>query len=127
MSGVVAEIAGWRWALAPYGLAAVTAGAAWVILPRDQPASTMSIGDQVRGMGDAIRNRLILVTYVGGGLAFAAVFGVYLTVLATHLEREFGLSASWRGLLIGFPASCRRSAPSTSGGSGNGWVLGGRW
>lgn len=104
LSGIVTEVAGWRWALAPYGLGAVTAVAAWNILPRDQPQNTMSVGDQVRGMGDAIRNPRILATYIGGGLGFATMFGVFLAILPTHLESEFGLSAGWRGLLIGLPS-----------------------
>ena len=104
VSGIVTELAGWRWALAPYGLGVVTAVAAWTILPRDRPASAMSIGNQVRGIGQAIRNPRILATYVGGALGFATMFGVFLAVLPTHLASEFGLSAGWRGLMIGLPS-----------------------
>lgn len=103
-SGIITELAGWRWALAAYGLGAVTAVAAWVVLPADRPERAMSVADQLRGMGDAMRNRRILATYIGGGLGFATMFGVFLTVLPTHLESEFGLSAGWRGVLIGLPS-----------------------
>jgi MFS transporter, ACDE family, multidrug resistance protein len=104
VSGLVTELAGWRWALAPYGLGLAVAAAALVILPADRPTSAVTVGDQLRGMGDALRNRTILATYVGGALGFAAMFGVFLAVMPTHLEREFGLSAGWRGVIIGLPS-----------------------
>lgn len=103
-SGFVTDLAGWRWALAPYGLGLVTAAAAWIILPADGGRTTVSFREQLGGVGDTIRNPTILATFVGGGLGFAVMFGVFLAVLPTHLESEFGLSAGWRGVVIGLPA-----------------------
>lgn len=103
-SGFVTDVAGWRWALSPYGIGVVTAVVAWRVLPADEARTTATIGEQLSGVGDALRDRTILATFVGGGLGFAAVFGVVLAVLPTHLESEFGLGATWRGVVIGLPA-----------------------
>lgn len=104
VAGFVTDLAGWRWALAPYGLGLVTAAAAWSILPRDGGRTTASFREQIAGIGQAVRNPTIAATFVGGGLGFAAMFGVFLAVLPSHLENEFGLSAGWRGVVIGLPA-----------------------
>ena len=103
-SGLVTDVAGWRWALAPYGLGVVTAIVAWTILPPDGGRTTVSFREQLGGIGQTVRNPTIRVTFVGGALGFAAMFGVFLAVLPTHLENEFGLSAGWRGAVIGLPA-----------------------
>jgi MFS transporter, ACDE family, multidrug resistance protein len=104
IAGFVTELAGWRWALAPYGLGLATAAAAWSILPPDGGRTTVPFRQQLAGIGDTLRNPTILATFVGGGLGFAAMFGVFLAVLPTHLENEFGLGAGWRGVVIGLPA-----------------------
>ncbi|MFP5489693.1 MAG: MFS transporter [Acidimicrobiia bacterium] len=98
------DVAGWRWALAPYGLGLVTAVAAWTILPADTTRTTVTVRDQLAGIGRTVRHPTIGATFVGGSLGFAAMFGVFLAVLPTHLENEFGLSAGWRGAVIGLPA-----------------------
>jgi MFS transporter, ACDE family, multidrug resistance protein len=103
-AGFITDVAGWRWAMAPYGLGLATAVAAWSILPADGGRETISFRAQLAGVGQSIRNPTIATTFVGGGLAFAAMFGVFLAVLPTHLESEFGLSAAWRGAVIGLPA-----------------------
>jgi MFS family permease len=104
VSGLVTEAVGWRWALAPCGLGVVTAGVAWMMLEPGRPESVLTVRAQLGGIGEALRNRAILGTLVGGGLAFAVIFGIFLAVLPNHLEAAFGLSAGWRGLVIGLPA-----------------------
>jgi ACDE family multidrug resistance protein len=104
LSGFLTDTVGWRWALAPCGLGLVTAGVAWFMLDSGRPESPATLRKQLGGVGQALRNRTILGTLVGGGLAFAVLFGVFLAVLPNHLEGEFGLSAGWRGLVIGLPA-----------------------
>ena len=104
ISGIITEQAGWRWALAPCGFGVVTAAAAWLMLEPGRPGSPPTVRAQLAGVGEALRNRTILGTLFGGGLAFALIFGVFLAVLPNHLEGEFGLSAGWRGLVIGLPA-----------------------
>ena len=104
LSGLITDAVGWRWALAPCGLGIVTAAFAWFMLDAGRPESILTVRAQLTGVGDALRNRTILGTLVGGGLAFALIFGVFLAVLPNHLEAAFGLSAGWRGLVIGLPA-----------------------
>ncbi len=103
-SGLVTDVAGWRWALAIYSLSVASGLAAFVMLDRSRPAAVGSIRDQLGGAGIALRNPVIITTLVVGVLLFALVFGVFLTVLPSHLENEFGLSAGWRGAVIAVPA-----------------------
>lgn len=127
VAGFLTEAGGWRWALAPYGVGLVTATAAWRILPPDRGRTSVSFRQQLGGIGQTVRNPTIAATFAGGALGFAAMFGVFLAVLPTHLENEFGLSAGWRGVVIGLPAvtsslaafnltRIRRHAPT-------GWLL----
>jgi MFS family permease len=104
LSGFLTDAAGWRWAIAPCGLGLLTAAVAWFMLDAGRPATQLTVRGQLAGVGLALRNRTLLGTLVGGGLAFAVLFGVFLAVLPNHLEAEFGLSARWRGLVIGLPA-----------------------
>lgn len=104
IAGLLTEAAGWRWALAPYGLGLVTATVAWAILPPDGGRTTVSFRAQLGGIGTTVRHPSIGATFAAGALGFAAMFGVFLAVLPTHLENEFGLSAGWRGVVIGLPA-----------------------
>lgn len=104
ISGLITDAAGWRWALAPYAIALVTAAAAWRVLDGSRPANTPDLRDQLAGVGTALRHPTIVTTLVGGGISFAIMFGVFLTVMPTHLEAEFGLGAGQRGLVIGLPA-----------------------
>lgn len=104
ISGFVTDLAGWRWALTPYGLGLVAALVAWSVLPADGGRTTVNFRGQLQAIGKTLRNPTLAATFVGGTLAFAAMFGVFLAVLPTHLENEFGLSAGWRGVLIGLPA-----------------------
>lgn len=104
ISGLITDVAGWRWALAPYALALLTAAAAWRVLDRGEAATTLGLRDQLSGIGTALRHPTIMTTLIGGGISFAIMFGVFLTVMPTHLEGEFGLGASQRGLVIGLPA-----------------------
>jgi MFS family permease len=104
ISGFITDAAGWRWALAPYGLGLVTAAATWLVLDAERPATGLTIREQLSGLGTALRHPTIVTTLVAGSLSFAVMFGVFLTVLPNHLEGEFGLSAGWRGVVIGLPA-----------------------
>lgn len=103
VSGVVTDAVGWRWALAPYGLSLITALVAWNFLEHDAPPEVPAVREQLAGIGAAVRDPVLLSVLVGGALAFAVTFGAFLTALPTHLEDDFGLSASWRGVIIGMP------------------------
>ncbi len=47
---------------------------------------------------------MILATLATGFVLFVCIFGLFLTTMPVHLEEEFGLSASARGLIIAVPA-----------------------
>jgi len=103
VSGIVTHTFGWRWALAPYGLSLVTAVVAWRMLEPDAPHVTPPVREQLSGIGAALRNPVLASAFAAGALAFAVTFGAFLTALPTHLEDDFGLSAAWRGVIIGLP------------------------
>jgi len=104
IGGLLAELGGWRLALAPYGLGLVTAAVAWRLLPADRPDSSVSVRDQLAGIGAVIRRPAVVVVLIGGAASFVMIFGVFLSTLPIHLENEFGYSASIRGLFIAIPA-----------------------
>lgn len=102
--GVIADLAGWRVALLLYGTGLPMAALSWRLLPPDRPTSSVSVGQQVRDARQALRRPVITASLGSGVLVFVLIFGGFLTVFPVHLEQEFGLSASARGLLISVPA-----------------------
>ena len=104
IGGVLTDLGSWRLALAPYSLGVVTALVAWRMLPPDRPDSTVSIREQLGGVGEVIRRPAMLVILIGGAISFVMIFGVFLSTLPIHLENEFGYGASMRGLFLALPA-----------------------
>ncbi|MCB0967633.1 MAG: MFS transporter [Ilumatobacter sp.] len=104
VSGAIAAVAGWRWALAPLSLGIVAAGFAWRTLPAGRPASPVSLREQLAGARLAFSNRAIGASVFAAAISFAVIFGVFLAALPTHLDDEFGLSAWGRGVVFGLPA-----------------------
>lgn len=104
LSGGLSELFGWRWSLAPQGLGVVAAIAAWRTLDRTRPADPPRLRDQLGGAGRALREPTIAASVAAAGVCFAVIFGIFLAALPNHLEDEFGLSAGWRGLVMGLPA-----------------------
>lgn len=103
-SGVVTDLAGWRWALALYSVALVTAVVAWMSLDGQRPDAVGTLRQQLGGVGLAVRNPTIVTVLVLGVVLFAVVFGGFLTVMPSHMDGEFGLSAGWRGVVLAVPA-----------------------
>lgn len=104
IGGVLADLGSWRLALAPYGLAVVTAILAWRMLPPDRPDATASVSEQLGGIGEVIRQPAVVMILIGGAASFVMIFGVFLSTLPIHLENEFGYGASVRGLFLALPA-----------------------
>lgn len=104
LGGTLTDAFSWRVAVLPYGLALVTAFAAWRILDGSRPGNPPTIRSQLGGLGRAARQPQLLVVYAGGTIAFLLIFGVYLAALPLHLEEEFGYGASIRGLFLALPA-----------------------
>jgi MFS family permease len=104
VSGILTDLVGWRWALAPQSLGIVTALIAWRVLDGGRPPRDVDFRTQLRGAGHALRSRPIAISVIGAGLSFAVMFGVFLAALPTHLDADFGLSAWGRGVMMGLPA-----------------------
>ncbi len=104
IGGLLTDLGTWRLALAPYSLAMLTAIVAWRMLPPDRPDATVSVREQLGGIGDVIRQPPVLLILVGGAASFVMIFGVFLSTLPIHLENEFGYGASVRGLFLALPA-----------------------
>jgi predicted MFS family arabinose efflux permease len=104
IGGALTELVSWRLALATYGLAFVPALAALRVLDADRPDATVSVRDQLGGVGEVVRRPALLVVFGGGVVTFVLVFGVFLATMPIHLEDEFGFGASVRGLFLAAPA-----------------------
>jgi MFS transporter, ACDE family, multidrug resistance protein len=104
MSGFLTSAYGWRWALAPYSIALVTAVATFFLLDNTHRPTGATVRQQLGGIGLALRSPRIVTIVLGGGMSFAVIFGVFLAAYPNHLDSEFGLGADSRGLMIGLPA-----------------------
>lgn len=104
IGGVLTDLGSWRWSFAPYPLALVTAAVVWRRLERGSVDRSVTVGGQLRAAAGVVRNPAVLAPVALAFTAFVFVFGLFLTVLPVHLEREFGLPASQRGLVVAVPA-----------------------
>jgi len=104
IGGLLTELGGWRLSFAPYGIALATAGLIWVRLAPMRPSDPQTLRSQISGARIAVRQRDVTGSIGIGFVIFALIFGLFLTVMPVHLEREFGLSAGLRGLVIAAPA-----------------------
>lgn len=104
VGGGLTELGGWRLSFAPYALALVTAALIWRRLDPARPAAPPRMRDQLAAANDAIRHRDVLGSVTIGAVVFLLIFGLFLTAMPVHLEREFGLSAGARGLILAAPA-----------------------
>ncbi len=104
LGGVLTQLAGWRAALAPYGVALATALLAMKVLEPRAPDRSRTIRQQLAGVGTVARRPEIMVMLAGGAAAFVLIFGVYLSALPLHLEEQFGYDAGVRGVFLALPA-----------------------
>jgi ACDE family multidrug resistance protein len=104
VSGALAEVTSWRVALLPQGLALVVALLVWRLLDGSGSTATGTVRQQLDGLGTVIKRPSILAILVSGLIVFVLIFGVFLSTLPLHLEREFGLGSGGRGLYLSIPA-----------------------
>ena len=104
LGGLLTELGGWRLAFAPYGVSLATALLIWRRLAPARPDRTASVRAQLGGARAAARHRDVLGSISIGFVIFMLIFGLFLTTLPVHLERQFGLGAGARGLVIATPA-----------------------
>jgi MFS family permease len=107
VGGLLTDVGGWRWSFAPYAVGLATAVVVWRRLPaaRAHPDELDSPSGQLRSAIHAMRSRRILLPTALGFVVFFLIFGLFLTAMPLHLEREFGLSAGVRGLVLAVPAA----------------------
>ncbi len=104
LSGLIAEVSGWRASVAVGGLALPVAIVGFLILPDLKPERTSSVGNQLRGAALVIRQPIMLFVFASGFLLFVVIFGVFLTALPVHLKEQFDLGPAARGLVLSIPA-----------------------
>jgi MFS family permease len=104
VGGLLTELGGWRLSFAPYGVGLATAALIWQRLDPARPDGSETLRAQLGGARQAARHRDVLGSISIGFVIFLLIFGLFLTALPVHLEREFGLGAGARGLVIAAPA-----------------------
>jgi MFS family permease len=104
VGGLLTELGGWRLSFAPYGVGLATAALIWRRLDPARPDGSETLRDQLDGARLAARHRDVVGSVSIGFVIFLLMFGLFLTALPVHLEREFGLGAGARGLVIAAPA-----------------------
>lgn len=104
VGGVIADLVGWRGSFCVYSVALLTAAAVARTLPAGRPDTIVRIGAQFRGAMSAARNPTVVVAFVSAVVTFLLIFGLMLANFPVHLDEEFGVDASGRGLIIAVPA-----------------------
>ncbi|MEZ5375560.1 MAG: MFS transporter [Acidimicrobiales bacterium] len=103
-SGLIASVSNWRWSLACSSLALPIAAFGYRTMPRVDTVATRTIGEQLLDTRRALRQPVILAVIASATLLFMVIFGVFLTTLPVHLEKDFGLGPGARGLILSAPA-----------------------
>ena len=101
----LSALGGWRLAFAPYALAFPVALAVRRVLPPDRPTDPAALGAQLRAARPYLTSVNAVAMVAAGFCSFVVIFGLGLTALPLHLDREFGLGAAGRGLVLGLPAA----------------------
>ena len=97
LGGLLTELGGWRLSFAPYARRAGHRRAHLAPARRRPPGRRRDLREQLSGAGEAVRHRDVLGSISIGFVIFMLIFGLFLTALPVHLEREFGLGAGQRG------------------------------
>lgn len=100
--GWLGQVGGWRLSFAPYWLGVAAAAVVWVRLPRSTRREG-SMRDHLADAVPALRRRAVSGPIVLGAVAFALIFGIFLTVIPLYLDRAFDLGPGGRGLLLAVP------------------------
>ncbi|HVF75804.1 MAG TPA: MFS transporter [Acidimicrobiales bacterium] len=100
--GWLGQVWGWRATFAPYWLGVVAAAVVWVRLPGSVRREG-SLRDHLAAAAPALRSRAVSGPVVLGAVAFALIFGVFLTVVPLYLDRSFDLGPGARGMLLAVP------------------------
>lgn len=103
LGGLLASVGGWRLTFAPYWVGLVTAVAARKVLPPSVRGEG-TLSEQLRRAAPYVKNPIVLGATAMTFVLFVIIFGLFLTVLPVHLDRDFGVGAAGRGLILAVPA-----------------------
>ena len=104
LGGGITDLFGWRWMFVTYAIPLVVAGLVGLHLVVDQPVPTGKVGDQVRAALVEIRRPVTATVIVLGAIVFLLIFGLFLSLMPIHMDQEFGLGPTQRGLVAAVPA-----------------------
>jgi MFS transporter, ACDE family, multidrug resistance protein len=104
LSGTIGEFTSWRFALLPQTFGLIVAVWAWRTLDPARPPHAGTVREQLDGLGSVMRRPAVVAVLISGLLVFVLIFGVFLSTLPLHLEREFGLGSGGRGVILSIPA-----------------------
>jgi ACDE family multidrug resistance protein len=104
VGGLLTELGGWRLSFAPYAIGLWTALRIWRGLLPTPATDAVGVREQLGAARTAVRQRDVVGSISIGFVLFVLIFGLFLTALPVHLEREFDLGAGWRGLVLAVPA-----------------------
>lgn len=102
VGGALTDAAGWRALFAVYLLAVGTGAMAVVRLPAR--AASPPTARPFHELRLALRYPGVIRALGAAAIAFTLIFGLVLTLLPLHLQAEFGLGPTTRGVLLAAPA-----------------------
>lgn len=103
VGGALTDLGGWRAPFLVYPLGLVTA---LFVARRLGPGggADVTVREQIAELLPVLGRRSVLAVMAATTVVFALIFGAILTVLPLYAEAQFGLGATWRGVLLGLPA-----------------------
>ncbi|QBI20925.1 MFS transporter [Egibacter rhizosphaerae] len=104
IGGTLAEVFSWQAPFLLYPVGLLTAAAIRLRLPADQPQTDANLGRQLRGVKPLLTAGPLVTILASGGVLFAVIFGLLVTVLPLYLESAFGVGETLRGVVLGIPA-----------------------
>ncbi|MDP6322481.1 MAG: MFS transporter [Acidimicrobiales bacterium] len=104
LGGAITDLIGWRWTFLAFLAPLVVAYFVSKNLEDHQPGIDGSVRGQISGALSEVVKPAIATNLVIVMILFMAIFGLFQSLLPVHLEREFGLLPTGRGLVAAAPA-----------------------
>ena len=104
VGGGITDLIGWRWNFLAFLLPLIVAFFISRKLEDHQPGLEVSVREQISGAFAEVRKPAIATNLVIGTIVFMSIFGLLLSLLPVHLDREYGLGPTERGLIASTPA-----------------------
>jgi MFS family permease len=104
LGGAITDLIGWRWTFMTFLAPLVVAFFVARNLEDHRPGMDVSVRGQISGALSEVKKPSIATNLVISTVLFMAIFGLFLSLLPVHLDREFGLLPTERGLVALAPA-----------------------